>query len=86
LDCLSDDPKVLTAEPQIINGLYIHRVRKHYLVCDFQEKTIIVLTVIHSTMDIPNRLLELQPQLLYESQYLQNRLQNKKQQTKSGSP
>ena len=37
----------------------------------------IVLTVIHASMDIPNRLLDLEPRLIAESQLLRARLPRK---------
>jgi hypothetical protein len=47
-------------------------------VCDYSEHAVIVLTVIHTAMDIPDRLAELEPQLLAEAEYLHNRLQGRR--------
>lgn len=71
LDRLSENPEILHIEPDLIPGLYFYRVRKHILVCDFQGENVIVLTVIHTSMDLPARLVELEPRLVSESQILQ---------------
>jgi antitoxin ParD1/3/4 len=49
-------------------------VNRHFLVCDLHGETVVVLTVLHSSMDLPTRLLELEPSLIAESQFLQARL------------
>jgi len=74
LDRLSENPEILNIEPDLIPGLYFYRVRKHILVCDFQGEPVIVLTVIHTSMDLPARLMELEPRLVAESEILQARL------------
>jgi toxin ParE1/3/4 len=74
LDRLSENPEVLRLEPGYSPGLYFYRVKRHFLVCDYRGETVIVLTVIHTSMDIPSRLLELEPRLTAESQYLQGKL------------
>jgi len=52
-------------------------VKKPLLVCDRQEKSIVVLTVFHSSMDIPSRMAELQPMLAAEVEILHRKLQGK---------
>ena len=73
LDRLKEDPHVLRLEPDLSPGLYFYRVRKHFLVCDYTGEMIIVLTVIHTTMDIPARLAELEPRLESEVRLLRQR-------------
>jgi plasmid stabilization system protein ParE len=74
LDRLRDDPGILRLEPDFSPGLYFYRVKKHHLVCDYHDDQVIVLMVIHTSMDLPARLLELEPRLISESQYLRSRL------------
>lgn len=73
LDRLSENPEILRIEPDLIPGLYFYRVRKHILVCDFQSEKVVVLTVVHTSMDLPARLVELEPRLVAESQILQTK-------------
>lgn len=77
LDCLADNPDILRLEPEFCPGLYFYRFKKHVLVCDYRNEAIIVLTIIHTSMDLPNRLLELEPRLLAESEILQAKLNPK---------
>ena len=74
LDRLCENPGILRLEPDFSPGLYFYRVKKHVLVCDYQGDTVIVLTLIHTSMDLPARLLELEPRLTAESQVLHARL------------
>jgi toxin ParE1/3/4 len=80
LDRLRDHPEILRLEPDFAPGLYFYRVKKHVLVCDFQAQTVIVLTVIHTSMDVPARLLELEPQLVAEAQFLHDKLRKQSRQ------
>ena len=74
LQRLSDNPDLLRAEPDMHQSLYFYRVNKHLLVCDTQPKAICVLTVLHANMDIPERLLELEPTLSLEVEMLHQQL------------
>lgn len=74
LDRLSDAPGLLREEPALASGLHFYRVRKHVLVCDSRDATIIVLAVIHSAMDLPARLAELEPRLISEAEILHEKL------------
>jgi toxin ParE1/3/4 len=77
LDRLADNPDVLRLEPNFAPGLFFYRVHKHVLVCDDQGSTVIVLTVIHTRMDLPARLVELEPRLIAESQILRSKRRQK---------
>lgn len=74
LDRLQQNPDLLRIEPDIITGVSFYRVRNHVLVCDYQRDLIIVLTVIHTSMDLRSRLLELEPRLEMESAILRKKL------------
>ena len=75
LERLKEHPDLLKPEPDFHSALMFYRVNKHLLVCDAQPKSIVMLTVIHSTMDIPSRLAELQPTLAAEIEILHRKLQ-----------
>jgi len=49
-------------------------VNKHFLVFDVARESMVVLTVIHGSMDLPNRLGELVPQLAAEVAMLRDQL------------
>lgn len=74
LDRLKEDPEILRLEPDLAPGLYFYRVRRHFLVCDCSSETIVVLTVIHTSMDIPARLAELEPRLAAEVAFLRRKV------------
>jgi toxin ParE1/3/4 len=74
LDRLRENPEILRLEPDFAPGLYFYRVKKHFLVCDIHDALVIVLTVIHTSMNLPARLLELEPRLAAESQLLRTKL------------
>lgn len=77
LDRLKANPQLLRLEPEFATGLYFYHVNKHLLACDFDGSTVIVLTVVHSSMDIQTRLAELQPRLIAEAQILHARLRDR---------
>lgn len=72
---LAEMPSLLRKEPQIASGLYFYRVRKHFLVCDVFADAVLVLTVVHCSMDLPERLAELQPTLTSEVELLHRKLE-----------
>ena len=65
-DLLSESPDLLRVQPEISGRLRFYRVRHHFLVCDVIEGQIYVLAVMHGSMDLPNRIGELEPQLIQE--------------------
>lgn len=77
LDRLQENPGILRLEPDFASDLYFYRVKKHFLVCDHQGESVIVLTVIHTSMDLRARLLELEPRLIAEAKFLQGKLRPK---------
>lgn len=76
LDRLREKPEILRLEPDFAPGLYFYRVKKHFLVCDYQDDLVIILTVIHTSMDLPTRLQEMEPRLAVESQLLRAKLRS----------
>jgi hypothetical protein len=73
-----DHPDLLKQDLDLHPALRFYRVNKHLLVCDVHSKSIVVLTVIHASMDIPIRLAELQPTLAAEVELLRRKLQRGK--------
>ena len=71
---LQENSALLRSEAELHSELRFYRVNKHVLVCDVQQNTIIVLTVIHASRDIPSRLAEMQPTLTMEIEMLHQRL------------
>ena len=74
LQRLREQPDLLRAEPDLYPALQFYRVNRHLFVCDVRQGAIVVLTVIHSSMDVPSRLGELQPTLAAEVEILHRRL------------
>ena len=71
---LQENPALLRAEDDLHPELRSYRVNKHLLVCDVQQSTIFLLTVIHASRDIPDRLAEMQPSLTQEVELLHQNL------------
>jgi len=71
-DRLKASPALLTAKREVSGCLLFYRVERHWLVCDILEDCIYVLAVKHGAMDLPERIQELEPQLVQEAQLLHN--------------
>lgn len=74
LQMIRENPTVLRQIEGLPDKLRCHRVNKHLLICDVQPKSVVVLTVIHGSMDIPDRLAELSPELPQEVVILHDKL------------
>lgn len=75
LDRLRENPDLLRQEPEFSAGLYFYRISKHFLICDVRPGIVTVLTVMHTSMDVPARLAELEPRLILEAEMLRARLE-----------
>ena len=78
LQRIQDQPTLLMSVPDLESHLRFYRVRQHLFVCDFLPGSIVVLTVIHGSMDLPSRLGELQPTLVAEVALLHRKLHQPK--------
>ena len=78
LSRLQEQPALLRAEEDLHPKLQFYRVNKHLLVCDVQQGTIFLLTVIHANRDIPGRLAEMQPNLTLEVELLHKQLASRR--------
>jgi len=74
LQLIREDPGILRPLDGMPAQLRYYRVNKHFLVCDVVPESVIVLTVVHGSMDLPNRLGELVPQLAAEVAMLRDQL------------
>jgi toxin ParE1/3/4 len=71
-------PELLRTEEDFHTALRFYSVNKHVLVCDVLPDAIFVLTILHSSMDIPIRLNELSPTLALETELLHRKLEQSK--------
>lgn len=73
---VADNAELLREESLFHDSLKFYRIEQHLLVCETGiEGKIIILTVLHATMDIPSRLAELEPKLSIEAEMLLQQLQ-----------
>lgn len=77
LERIQAQPNLLRPAPDLHEALTFYRVNKHLFVCDARPESIVVLTVVHASMDVPTRLAELQPTLAAEVEQLHRRLRAK---------
>ncbi len=71
---IQEQPGLLSSKKDISAFFQFYSVRKHQLVCTRSEDIIIVLTIKHCQMSFPERLQELEPNLLQEAELLYKRL------------
>ncbi len=76
LRLIGENTAILRSMDGLPSELQFHRVNKHWLVCDVAPRSIVVLTVIHASMDVPARLAELVPQLAAEVALLHAQLKS----------
>lgn len=71
---LTESPSLLQQREEYSIRLRFYRVREHVLVCDVIAGNIYVLAIQHSRMDLPLRIVELEPQLVHEAELLHRRI------------
>lgn len=69
-DLLQRSPELLRQYEDFSLRLRFYRVRKHFIICDLIDDRIYVLAVVHASMDLPNRIGELEPTLAREVELL----------------
>ena len=74
LERMKAQPDLLQPVADLNAPLKFYRINKHLLMCDVRPGSIVVLTIVHASMDIPARLAELQPTLAAEVELLHRRL------------
>ncbi len=74
LSLLQEHPTLFRHKSDISKHLKFYRVREHYLIGIELQEVLIVLTITHGEMDLPNRVFELEPTLRKEAELLHQRL------------
>jgi plasmid stabilization system protein ParE len=70
-----ENPDLLRQESLFHESLKFYRIEQNLLVCETGiEGKIIILTLLHASMDIPSRLAELEPNLSMETELLLKQL------------
>ncbi len=77
LQRLEESPGLLRQEPEFASKLCFYRCNKHYFVCDRIGDRIYVLTVVHTSMDLPKRIGDFEPSLVAEAEILHRKLRRK---------
>ncbi len=68
---ISKNPELLRAEAPFHASLRFYRIEKHLLACETGiTGKVIILTVLHASMDVPSRLDELEPSLRLDIELL----------------
>lgn len=73
LRLLAEHPSLLRAKAEISDNLKFYRVGRQFLVCLIERESIYVLTVKHGSVDLPERIGELEPHLMEEAEILRRR-------------
>jgi toxin ParE1/3/4 len=77
---VADNPALLREETPFHPSLKFYRVEQDLLVCETGiEGKIMILTLLHASMDIPSRLAELEPNLCIETDMLLTQLSRSSQ-------
>ena len=72
---VAENPDLLRQESSFNQSLKFYRVEQHLFVCETGiEGKIFLLALLHTSMDIPSRLAELEPNLSLEAEMLLKRL------------
>ena len=71
---IKEQPKLLVSKKNTAKFFQFYPVRNHYLICTRVKNIVIVLTIKHCQMDLPERLNELEPSLLQEAALLYKKL------------
>jgi len=76
---LKSSPDILHSKRELSGRLLFYRVERHWLVCDIIEDDIYVMMVMHGIMDLPNRIAEIEPQLLREAEIMYQQILGNKE-------
>lgn len=74
LELLKEQSGLLRAKPDVSESFVFYRVRRHFLVCALGGQNVFVLAVFHGSMDLPDRISELEPSLQQEADILHRAL------------
>ena len=77
INYIAENPSLLREETPFHRSLRFYRVEKHLLVCETAIDTrVIILTVLHASMDVPSRLADLEPSLKAEVEMLAKKVRD----------
>ncbi|MEM1059467.1 MAG: type II toxin-antitoxin system RelE/ParE family toxin [Verrucomicrobiota bacterium] len=68
-----DTPRLLKPRSELHRSFQFYRVRQHWVIVMVGDDVNVALTVLHTSMDVPARLLELEPGLRQEAKTLYRR-------------
>ena len=74
LNRLRNAPGLLKSKNDMSSHLKFYPVGKHFLICDYTEDRIIVLSIMHASRDMPNRIAELEMLLMQEAKLMHKQL------------
>lgn len=77
LELVSKNPEILRSDIVGFENLSFYRVEKHFLIFFLGKKEILLLTIIHSSRDLPAVLNEMLPSLRLEVEQLEKKLEKK---------
>ena len=75
---IKEQPKLLVLKKDSSKFLQFYPVRNHHLICTRVKDIVMVLTIKHCQMDLPERLNELEPSLQQEAELLYKKLLGQK--------
>lgn len=70
LQRLKNSPGLLRSKQAISDAFTFYRVREHFLICTKRQQNVYVLAICHGSMDLPNRVAEMEPVLVDEAEIL----------------
>lgn len=75
LSILEANPDLLIRNSKVSDRFCLYLVEKHWLVCDSTNDSIFILTIRHTSMNLLDRLKDLEPTLEEEAQILMRQIQ-----------
>lgn len=67
---VKESPQLLRSKPEISKHFKFYRVRQHFLIFALFQESIYLLAIKHASMNLPERICELESQLLTEAELL----------------
>lgn len=75
---IQESPGLLSSSDGLPEAFQCYPAGKHVMFFDVHPQSLVLLTVIHGNMDLPNRLAELVPTLATEIELLHGKLRSKR--------
>ena len=77
LALIGQNPKILVKRPLISSRFFAYPINKHWLICEVLEDQIFALTLLHSSLNMLERLQKFEPTLEEEIKVLSQHLKKK---------